>query len=157
MTTNAEQIILWYSDFEFLYRLTKAIRNIEEEKLTLQQFQGFVLKNKLALEPVQKAMEKMQEKTLGKSRWTQLALKRQNKWEGNFVDIYDTLANMKEETGCPDDIITLEQYVGAIDKNQQYLQKLEDAKAEKAREKAEAQAKKEEEKKKKKMMKGIYT
>jgi hypothetical protein len=109
-------------------RLTKAIRGIEAGGLSLSQFQVFILKNKLAFEPIHKTFEKMQFKTLGKSRWTALARKRQERWEGRFVDIYDILADMKEETQCPDHVITLEQFNNQISKNLKYMADLEEKK-----------------------------
>lgn len=77
----------------------------------------------------------MQFKTLGKSRWTALASKRNSRWEGIFVDIYDILADMKKETACPDNIITLAQFTLAISKNLKYLSDLEEKKLEKQRQK----------------------
>jgi hypothetical protein len=56
----------------------------------------------------------MATKTLGKARWSQLAMKRQARWEGRFVDMYDILQDMKEETGCHDNMISLEQFSNQI-------------------------------------------
>ena len=79
----------------------------------------------------------MQFKTIGKSRWTALAAKRNSRWEGVFVDIYDILADMKVETGCPDHIITLDQFMIQISKNLKYLSDLEEKKLAKTNQKNE--------------------
>lgn len=115
----------------------------------------FILKNKLTFEPITKTFEKMQAKTLGKSRWTALALKRQKRWEGQFVDLYDILADMKNETGCPDHIISLLQFKSQIDQNLKYLAGLEEKKQEEIKKKEEIRRKKEEEKAEKKRLAGL--
>eukprot|EP00603_Paraphysomonas_imperforata_P003750 CAMPEP_0114433990 /NCGR_PEP_ID=MMETSP0103-20121206/12001_1 /TAXON_ID=37642 ORGANISM="Paraphysomonas imperforata, Strain PA2" /NCGR_SAMPLE_ID=MMETSP0103 /ASSEMBLY_ACC=CAM_ASM_000201 /LENGTH=241 /DNA_ID=CAMNT_0001603805 /DNA_START=216 /DNA_END=941 /DNA_ORIENTATION=- len=108
--------------------LTRAIRGIESTGLNLAGFQMFVLKNKLALEPITQIFDKMFTKTLGKARWTALARKRQERWEGKFVDLYDVMADMKEETGFPDHVISLEQYREQIAKNIKYMAEVEEIK-----------------------------
>lgn len=105
---------------------TRAILAIEEnDGLRLDDFKVFVLKNKVALEPISSLKETISIKTLGKDRWAQLALKRQNRWEGSFVDIYDILSDMKENTGCTDQIITLDQFTHQIERNLKYLAEVE--------------------------------
>jgi hypothetical protein len=89
-------------------------------------------------------MENMNAKTLGKSRWTAIARKRQERWDGKFVDLYDIMADMKEETGCPDNIISLDQFRIQIEKNLKYLADLEERKNAKNGKIAEAMTNEEE-------------